>query len=187
MQQITRIAIAIAAPLLCLFPVSSIAAQSQTQSGRHLVLLAKKTADPSRTVPKSALYSAELSNDGSSLETLEAVQMPGGYVGSGQFFACSLERWSSKQKKWVLLRPTKLSDFGANPNMKDVQIKPGENVQVCEMMLPSQAGTIGNCVRFRLRTRWSDSKKSNTFFSTPFRIDENPKIESTSCSSDPQP
>ncbi len=106
--------------------------------------------------------------------------MPGGYVGSGEFFACGLDRWSVKQKKWILLRPAKLSSFGQNPNLKSVQIKPGESIQVCEMMLPSQAGTLGDCVRFRLQMRWRNSD-SVALFSTPFLIDTRPEIQSTSC------
>lgn len=181
-MQIARIAVS--ASLLCLFAVSGIAVHSQTHSGRHLVLVAKKTVNLTRTVPNSALYTAELSNDGSSLEALEAVQMPGGYVGSGQFFACSLERWSVKGKKWALLRPAKLSSFGLNPNLKNMQIKPGESIQVCEMILPSQAGSMGDCVRFSLRMRWGNSN-SVALLSKPFRIDENPTIENASCSSNP--
>jgi hypothetical protein len=179
-MQLTRFAIAIFALLLCLFGVSDLAAHGQTHSGGHLVLLAKKSADPKRTVPKSDLYTAELSNAGSSLEVLEAVQMPGGYVGSGEFFACGLDRWSVKQKKWIPLRPAKLSSFGQNPNLKSVQIKPGESIQVCEMMLPSQAGSLGDCVRFRLQMQWRNSD-SAALFSTPFLIDARPGIQIASC------
>lgn len=187
-MQLARFAIAIFALLLCLFGVSDLAAHGQTwpdtsqqtRPSRHLVLLARKTADSTRTVPKSDLYTAELSNGGSSLEVLEAVQMPGGYVGSGEFFACGLDRWSAKQKKWTPLRPAKLSSFGQNPNLKSVQIKPGESIQVCKMMLPSQAGSLGDCVRFRLHMRWRSSDSAE-LFSTPFLIDARPEIQSGSC------
>ncbi len=58
-MQLARFAIAIFALLLCLFGVSGFAVHGQTHSGRHLVLIAKKTADPKRIVPKSDLYTAE--------------------------------------------------------------------------------------------------------------------------------
>jgi hypothetical protein len=184
-MKIVRIATIVFGHLLCLFSFSDINVHSQTHPGMHLVLAAKKTTDPRRTVSKSALYTAELSNEGSSTETLEAIQMPGGYAGSGQFFACSLERWSYKQKKWVSLRPAKLSEFGVKPNIRNFQIKPGESMQVCEMMLPSQAGSMGDCVRFRLRMQWATSS-SVVLFSRPFLIRESPGIENALCGSTPR-
>lgn len=138
-------------------------------SGPRPVLSVKKSIDSTKVPPKSALYTADLLNASKESVPLEAVQMPGGYVGSGQFFRCDLQRWSTKDGKWTLLRQARLSSFGRDPDLVRVSIKPGESLQVCALALPSQAGTAGDCVRFRLQTRWNDGE-SEAFVSMPFLI-----------------
>jgi hypothetical protein len=134
---------------------------------KKLTLVVSKSADSTKAVDKSNMYVADLLNSGERPEILEAVQMPGGYVGSGRFYACSLERWSAQRQEWESIRPATLSEFGRSPQLMNVEVKPGGREEVCRMMLPSQAGSAGDRVRFRFRARWS-GRPSIDVVSQPF-------------------
>ena len=66
--------------------------------------------DPTKAFPGSRLYVARLVNHGSADMTVQAIAMPGGYVGSGLFFACTIEQ-RSKAGTWSVIRRNDLSDF----------------------------------------------------------------------------
>jgi hypothetical protein len=103
--------------------------------------------------PLSRDYVAALINDGNRSVSIAAVQMPGGYGGSGRFYACSVQFW--KASKWVTPRPAKLSNFGEKPPpVIQVQLKPGEKLEVCNSLLPQQQGHAGDIVRFALSLEW---------------------------------
>jgi hypothetical protein len=155
---------------------------SQSQPGHpsgDLVLTVRKSADPTRILPGSIWYFGDLLNSGETSQTLEAIQMPGGYAGSGKFFACGLEAWNAGRHRWLTLRSAKRSEYGQNP-IVDVEIKPGEQVEVCGGLLPAQAGSVGQCVRFKLRTRWPPNI-SKTLVSEPFSIGEKEAPENGPC------
>lgn len=168
------------ATMLLLSGLVGLAAQKSMHTSDRPVLSVKKSTDSTKAPPESSLYAADLFNPSNEPVTLEAVQMPGGYVGSGQFFRCDLQRWSRTHGKWTRLRQAKLSSFGHDPHLVSVSINPHERLQVCALALPSQAGTVGDCVRFRLQTRWKNGK-SEAFVSTPFLIDGGKKLWSGSC------
>jgi len=118
--------------------------------------------------PISRDYAALLINDKAVPVSIQAVQMPGGYAGSGRFYACSLQFWSSSRKKWVTPRPAMFSDFGHNPPpIVKVELKPGDALEVCHSLLPQQQGHIGDSVRFALSLVWG---KGPTVFSNRFTI-----------------
>jgi hypothetical protein len=156
--------------------------------GKHtnLILTVQKSADKSSALPGSALYQADLINQTEETVTLQAVQMPGGYIGEGNFFYCSLEGWKNDQHRWVLLWSSQ-AGFAPNsgavppPNLRDVGLKPGERVQVCSMLLPSQAGKDGECVRYRLRTSWNRNHSQRVLLSDPFVIGEKPPVRGSPC------
>jgi hypothetical protein len=118
--------------------------------------------------PSSRDYIAMLTNDGGRPVSIEAVQMPGGYAGSGRFYACSVQFWKASNKKWVTPRPAKLLDFGQKPPpIVQVELKPGERLGVCNSLLPQQQGHAGDSVRFALSLHWGQKP---TLFSNRFTI-----------------
>ncbi len=133
-----------------------------------LVLSVHETVDGTKDlIPGSKWYAAELRNEGDLTAKLQAVQFEGGeYGGSGKFFACSLQGWHREQHQWLRLWT---SHAGPAPHFVDVEVKAGDHREVCNMLLPSQAGSVGQCVRFKLLTRWH-GPSSYVVFSKPFVI-----------------
>jgi hypothetical protein len=129
--------------------------------------------DISRLDPKSKLYVAFISNEGSADFILEAIRMPGGYLGSGVFFACSLEKWSPTSKAWRVIRRTTLSGFGATKASKEV-LKPGDTREACRSLLPYMGGHEGSCTRFRISSTFG--KGGQFFYSPPFLIGGEPNV-----------
>lgn len=156
----------VAVPLLQL-PISSAEAVKQADTLR--LNLAEPRKD--ELFPASKDYAAVLANHGNKPVSIEAVQMPGGYAGSGRFYACSLQFWKASSKKWVTPRPAKLTDFGTTPPpIVKVGLGPGMVLQVCAGLLPQQQGHIGDSVRFALSLRWGQQP---TIFSKMFTIADN--------------
>jgi hypothetical protein len=118
--------------------------------------------------PKSRDYIAVLTNEGTSSVSIEAIQMPGGYGGSGQFYACSVQLWKRSARRWVTPRPAKLAGFGRKPHIIKVEISPGNKLEVCNSLLPQQQGRPGDSVRFALSLQWEHEP---TLFSNKFTID----------------
>jgi hypothetical protein len=124
--------------------------------------------------PKSKkLYVAFISNEGSADSVLEVVRMPGGYVGSGAFFPCSLEEWNQGTKAWRVLRQTTLSVFGDRKASKEV-LKPGETREACRALLPYEGGREGSCMRFRISSTFGEGEQF--FYSPPFLVSGGPDV-----------
>ena len=122
--------------------------------GADLVISVKQPRDRTQEiVPGSHWYVADLLNRGQRPYTLEAIQMPGGYAGSGKFFVCNLEVWDADRRNWKALRTEKAFEFGHHPEFVGVEVKPGEHLEACAMLLPSQAGANGQCIRFLIQTK----------------------------------
>lgn len=154
----------VAVPGLLQLPISSTEAVKQT--GALSLNLAEPRKD--ELFPASKDYAAVLANHGNKPVSIEAVQMPGGYAGSGRFYACSLQFWKASSRKWVTPRPAKLTDFGtAPPPIIKVGLEPGTALQVCTSLLPQQQGHIGDSVRFALSLRWDQEP---AVFSKAFTI-----------------
>lgn len=122
--------------------------------------------------PPSKLFVANLYNNSAVAVTLESVQMPGGYVGSGQFYPCSTEARDFVTRRWQTLHFAKLSDFGLRPRIEETHIPSGKYAEVCRTILPSQGGSPNACLRFSLRFRWKDTEAA--IVSHPFVIDVEP-------------
>jgi hypothetical protein len=135
-------------------------------AAKHTVIIVSSRPDPTGLFPTSNLYLAELRTD--EPITLEAIQMPGGYVGSGTFFHCSVEKWDKSVRHWRVVHKNDLSQFH-NPNLKGVEIKPNEGREVCRALLPHDGGSEGDRVRFRLSYTWHNFAQS--IVSDPFVID----------------
>jgi hypothetical protein len=145
----------------------------------NLLLTVRKPGDRTREIPGSSLYVLDLLNNSDKTQRFEVIQMPGGYAGSGRFFNCGLQAWSTGQRAWVPLRREKRSDYDHNP-IENAELKPGEKLEVCANLLPSQAGSAGQCVRFTLRRLWSDNS-SEIFVSKPFSIGEKVAAQGSPC------
>src|SRR4029077_14833788 len=117
--------------------------------------------------PNSRDYIAMLTNNGTRSISIEAIQMPGGYAGSGRFYSCSVQFWKPSTRKWVIPRPAKLSNFGRKPHVVQVEIKPGDKLEVCNSLLPQQQGRAGDSVRFAVSLKWEHDP---TLFSNKFTI-----------------
>jgi hypothetical protein len=117
--------------------------------------------------PASRNYIAVLTNSGKGSAAIEAVQMPGGYAGSGRFYPCSLQFWNVSNHTWMTPRPAKLSGFGKKPSIIQIKLKPGEKLEVCNSLLPQQQGRVGDSVRFGLSLKWGHGP---TLFSRKFTI-----------------
>jgi hypothetical protein len=171
-----------AAVLVLLLCVGSNALFPQTgkgESGRNLKLMAHRTGGPIAEANGSFLYTGELSNESAALVNVEAVQMPGGYVGSGRFFACSLQIWDDGGQRWALQRSARLSNYGKSPNVTTVEVPPGGREEVCRMVLPAQSGKDGACARFLFRLKWNDAGRP--VISNPFIIGSTSFLESNPC------
>src|SRR5215510_5916385 len=93
----------------------------------------------------SRYYSGTLVNDGSKPESLEAIEMPGGYQGAGRFFPCTIQVWDHHKKTWTTPHPSKLSEQYWE-QIVSVSIAPHGQLEVCKNLLPQQAGHVGDSV-----------------------------------------
>jgi len=116
--------------------------------------------------PLSKYYTGTLVNDGSKAISIEAIQMPGGYQGSGRVFPCSVQVWNAQRRSWVTPHPSKLEESYPE-QIVQVPISPRQEVKVCDNLLPQQAGRQGDSVRFALASRWGQPPR---VFSKPFRL-----------------
>lgn len=178
-RNISRSMGVVAAACLAITVLTGVAGQ-QRPPAQSLVLSVRHSTSNMELFPASSWYIAELRNESNNTETLEAIQMPGGIVGSGRFFACGIEAWNSRRHKWVPLHPANPTDYGHHPNFVNVELKAGEQVDACSWLLPSQAGHAGQCVRLTFEPRWKqDSAK--TVVSKPFVIQEKGTATTGSC------
>jgi hypothetical protein len=138
-------------------------AQSDAGPKNKLRLVA---AEDGRTekFPLSTYYSGTLINGSDEGVSVDAVEMPGGYQGGGQFFACATQIFSAQKGIWYIPHPIKLSDY-EGARVKRVSVARGEKLEVCKRLLPEQEGHLGDSVRFALSLQWGQppSTFSNTF------------------------
>jgi hypothetical protein len=146
----------------------SFSSLSSPQSGpKTNIRLRLSAAEDGRAdqFPLSAYYAGTLFNDSAETVAIDAVQMPGGYLGSGRFFPCMVQVWNVQKKRWDTPHPVKLSNYAGQA--MTVRIRPGENFEVCKNLLPQQGGHVGNSVRFALSRSWGHAP---SIFSNTFRL-----------------
>ena len=56
--------------------------------------------------PGAKAYSATLTNTTTRPIQMEAIQMPGGYLGNGTFYPCEIQFWNGKTRQWGSKPPT---------------------------------------------------------------------------------
>ena len=132
-------------------------------SGQEARIVVSTDAEPASIGQSWKLFAGVLVNGSASEILLKAVQMPGGYVGSGTFFACTVEQWDPHKRAWRVLRQP---EPGASPNLKTVRVGPGDQVEVCRELVPRERLKDEACMRFKLRQSWAEDASSwvsNTF------------------------
>jgi hypothetical protein len=152
------------AAIICVVGLLGATAGANEKSVR---LMVKASADPTHTFPSSKLYVASISNGSRAALVIQAVRMPGGYVGSGVFFPCVIEQWNTESKSWVSIRRTKLKQFGS-PTVTEQELGPGSEREVCRALLPKEGATSGACVRFRVSSKFGE--QGQAFVSRPFVV-----------------
>ena len=154
--------------LLVLFPLFG---PSQAGSGsvfsRDSVKLVATEAGTEKLAPSSRWYKAVLRNQSKDPIRLNAIQMPGGYAGDGRFFACSLQLWDRKNRKWSSHRLYSFYNGRNTPRIVQVQVDPGTQLEVCNGSFPDELGHAGDCARFALSP---ERGQNPIFFSNTFRI-----------------
>lgn len=152
------------AAIICVVGLLAAAAGANEKSVR---LTVKASADPTHAFPSSKLYVASISNGSKAALVIQAVRMPGGYVGSGVFFPCVIEQWDPQSKSWVSIRRTELKQFGS-PTVTEQELGPGSEREVCRALLPKEGATSGACVRFHVSSSFED--RGRAFVSRPFVV-----------------
>src|SRR5262249_14796041 len=136
--------------LLLLIAVLGVSQQESLPIPKNSVKLLATEAGKTDLIPSSRFYKAILNNQGKDRIFLNAVQMPVGYSGNGCFFACSLRIWDTKNGSWTTHRLYSFYDARATPRIVQVEVAPGETLDVCDGLYPSQKGRAGDCARFAL-------------------------------------
>jgi hypothetical protein len=111
------------------------------------------------------IYRARLVNSGATAVTLDARQNPGGYVGNGRFFLCSVQRWQPAARKWTKAFDNVPADL-VNANST---LPPGKELEVCAIPLPNLGVKFSELVRLKVRIRSSDSEQDGVV-SAPFKV-----------------
>jgi hypothetical protein len=150
--------------------VSILLCAQLTHAAGNIAIRVESSPDPTGSNPASTLYRAVIENGTASRLELKAVQMPGGYVGSGTFYPCLLQEWDPRARRWRLASRTAIQDFG-RPTVRTVIIAAGDQTEVCREMLPPvgnrvAGGKAGACMRFVVRRSWDEGAERWT--STPF-------------------
>jgi hypothetical protein len=140
------------AAIICVVGLLAAAAGANKES---VCLTVKASADPTHAFPSSKLYVASISNGSKAPLIIQAVRMPGGYVGSGVFFPCVIEQWNTESKSWLSIRRTELKQFGS-PTVTEQELGPGSEREVCRGLLPKEGARSGACVRFRVSSKFGD-------------------------------
>ncbi len=120
------------------------------------------------------VYSGTIRNPSSAMLELQTVEMPGGYVGSGRFFNCSVERMDTRTGTWKGVLGSALSQF-KNPKIGSVMLGRGDAIEVCRELLPRGPATKNSCVRFRVSAGWGPASKA--YFSAPFLAGKGTKVQ----------
>lgn len=167
--------------LFCISSSPSLSQAKKTAGNQRLTLTAHRNGNPIGELNRSFLYTADLLNESTISVDIEAIKMPGGYAGSGTFFACGVQTWDQKDHRWVLRHMVKLSEYGPSPHPKKIEATPGNHLEVCRSILPSQAGKFGDCARFIFQTTWNETEAIKVYSNT-FVIGEQASSSSHACS-----
>lgn len=132
---------------------------------QHLKLIARSDGS-ANGFPLSKYFVATLENSGNDTVSITAIQMPGGYLGSGQFFGCALQVRNHRTGLWENTYEPNRAEYEGG-KVEEVNVDPGRAMQVCKMLLPQQAGRAGDTVRFTLSISFDGPP---LLYSEPFTI-----------------
>jgi len=117
--------------------------------------------------PGAKAYSATLTNTTTRPIRLEAVQMPGGYLGNGTFYPCEIQFWNRTTKRWVNIGSTSRRSNNSAGMFFHAEMKPNETLEVCRTLLEKERIRGGKCARFALTFHWNQKPD---ILSKPFVI-----------------
>jgi len=124
--------------------------------------------------PGAKAYSATLTNTTTQSIRLEAVQMPGGYLGNGTFYPCEIQFWNGKTRQWRSIPPTNRRSDNSAGLFFHAEMKPNEALEVCRTLLVKDRIKGGKCARFALTFQWNHKPD---ILSEPFVIPDPDKPE----------
>ena len=108
----------------------------------------------SQLFPGARGYSAKLTNSTAQPIRLEAVKMPGGYLGTGTFYPCEVQFWNQKTKQWRSIGTTSRRSAETGGWFFREEMKPNETIEVCRTLLMKERIKGGKCARFAFTFRW---------------------------------
>jgi len=117
--------------------------------------------------PGAKAYSGKLTNASIQSIRLEAVQMPGGYLGNGTFYPCEIQFWNRTTKRWVNIGSTSRRSNNSAGMFFHAEMKPNETLEVCRTLLEKERIRGGKCARFALTFHWNQKPD---ILSKPFVI-----------------
>ena len=119
--------------------------------------------------PQSHDYAVVFVNPGPGKVPLVGIRMPGGYVGSGLVFNCSLQTWDVTTGGWRTIANTSRPEPGARE--EQVHVAKDGRLEVCRYMLPGAvANKLGTSQRVRFRESWSQGI-AREWLSAPFIVE----------------
>ena len=149
--------------MLCALSVAS----SENPSSKFQLIVTDITKPGDTLFPGAKAYSGKLTNTTTQSIRLEAIQMPGGYLGNGTFYPCEIQFWNGKTKRWRSIGSTsRRSDNSAGLFFR-AEMKPNETLEVCRTLLVKERIKGGRCARFAFTFHW-DHKPD--ILSKPFVI-----------------
>lgn len=108
----------------------------------------------SELFPSARGYSANFTNTTDRPIPLEALQMPGGYLGNGTFYPCEVQFWNAKTKEWGSIAPTNRRSEHTGGQFFHTEMKPDETIEVCRTLLVKERIKGGKCARFAFSFHW---------------------------------
>ena len=141
--------------MLCALSATSSYTSEKPLSSKLQLIVTDITKPGNTLFPGAKAYSGKLTNTTTQSIRLEAVQMPGGYLGNGTFYPCEIQFWNGKTRQWRSTGSTsRRSDNSAGLFFR-AEMKPNETLEVCRTVLIKQRIKGGKCARFALTFHWN--------------------------------
>jgi hypothetical protein len=142
-------------------------ANEKAPSSKLQLVVTDITKPENKLFPGAKAYSGKLTNTTTQPIRLEAIQMPGGYLGNGTFYPCEVQFWNGKTKRWRSFGTTSKRSEHSAGLFFHAEMKPNESLEVCRTLLVKERIKGGKCARFALSFQWNHKPE---ILSKPFVI-----------------
>ncbi len=153
--------------ILCVLSAASSYTSEKVPSSKFQLIVTDITKPGDTLFPGAKAYSGKLTNASIQSIRLEAVQMPGGYLGNGTFYPCEIQFWNRTTKRWVNIGSTSRRSNNSAGMFFHAEMKPNETLEVCRTLLEKERIRGGKCARFALTFHWNQKPD---ILSKPFVI-----------------